>query len=262
MDLELAGKRALVSGGSGGIGRAIVQLLAREGCVVAAVARTESKLRRLEAELTEEGTKILAIPADLSSAEAAEAVYGDVVGKLGGIDILVNCTGATPDVDPLTGPDSAFVDAMSFKYMTYVRLARMAAETMIEQKTGGRIVNVVGVGGLRPMDVHLAGGAANAALMLFTKGFGRVVAAHGILMNAVNPGPVATERLQHLYATMADSTGATVAQARERLVSSVPLGREAAPEEVADLVGFLVSNRSSYIAGQYINIDGGLTDSV
>jgi NAD(P)-dependent dehydrogenase (short-subunit alcohol dehydrogenase family) len=262
MDLQLVGKRALVTGGSGGIGRAVVQLLAREGCDVVAVARNGTKLRGLEEELAKEGLEVRSIPGDLGTVAGIETVYEDALSRLGGIDILVNCSGATPDVDPLAGPDSAFVDAMSLKYMTYVRLVRLAVETMIAEKIDGRIVNVVGVGGLRPMDVHLAGGAANAALLLFTKGFGRVAARHGIRINAVNPGPVATERLQHLYETIAETTGVTIEQARAKLVSAVPLGREASPEEIADLVAFLLSDRSSYIASQFINIDGGLTDSV
>jgi 3-oxoacyl-[acyl-carrier protein] reductase len=262
MDLGLTGRRALVTGASYGIGRAIASGLAAEGCDVAALARSRDKLDGLAEELRPHGRAVVPVAGDLRSAEGVDRAYAEATAALGGIDILVNCTGATPDADPLAGPDEAFVDAMAFKYMSYVRMCRLSAATMTAQGTGGRIVNVVGIGGLQPMPVHLPGGAANAAVLLFTKGFGRVVARDGVLVNAVNPGPVASERLDGIYAAMAAAEGTTADEARRRMVSSVPVGREARAEEVADLVTFLVSDRCRYIAGQYINIDGGLTASI
>jgi NAD(P)-dependent dehydrogenase (short-subunit alcohol dehydrogenase family) len=262
MDLGLAGRRALVTGASYGIGRAIATGLASEGCSLAVLARSRDKLDGLAEELRQHGVAVTPVAGDLSTAEGVDRAYATATGVLGGVDILVNCTGATPDADPVSGPDEAFVDAMAFKYMSYVRMSRLSAATMAAQGSGGRIVNVVGIGGLQPMPIHLPGGAANAALLLFTKGFGRAVARDGILVNAVNPGPVATERLDHLYAAMAAAEGTTPDEARRKMVSGVPVGREAAPEEIADLVTFLVSDRCRYVAGQYINIDGGLTASI
>jgi NAD(P)-dependent dehydrogenase (short-subunit alcohol dehydrogenase family) len=257
MDLGLGGQRALVTGGSDGIGRVIARTLGAEGVHVALCGRDAGKLDAAAGEVEAAGGKAITIQADLRDRAQIERMVADAVAGLGGVDILVNCAGAARRVDPLTGDDDAFVEAMELKYLSYVRSARTVAALMVEQGHG-RIVSVIGAGGVQPMPVHLAGGAANAALILFTKGFGRVLAPMGVLVNAVNPGPVRTARSWAHYEAMAQRDGTTVEQSRTKMLSGTSIGREAEPEEVADLVTFLCSARCSYLVGETVNIDGGL----
>jgi NAD(P)-dependent dehydrogenase (short-subunit alcohol dehydrogenase family) len=253
MDLGLRGRRALVTGSSDGIGRAIAGVLGAEGARVAVSGRDEVKLEAARAEVG----AVAAIAGDLSSLAGVEDLIGRATEALGGIDILVNCAGAARRVDPLNGDDAAFGDAMSLKYMGYVRTSRLVAPQMAE-RGWGRILNIIGVGGVQPFDVHLAGGAANAALILFTKGFGRVMAPSGVLVNALNPGPVLTERARGHYAALAERQGITVDEARLEVLHASPIGREATLAEVADIAAFVVSERASYLAATCVDVDGGL----
>jgi NAD(P)-dependent dehydrogenase (short-subunit alcohol dehydrogenase family) len=253
MDLGLHGRTALVTGSSDGIGLAIARALNAEGARVAVTGRDEIKLDAAKAEVG----AVAAIPCDLSSLDGVQELVRRAIETLGRVDILINCAGAARRVDPLNGDDDAFVEAMGLKYMGYVRASRLVAPHMAE-RGWGRILNIIGVGGVQPFDVHLAGGAANAALILFTKGFGRVMAPSGVLVNALNPGPVLTERARGHYAALAERQGVSVEEARREVLSGSPIGREATLTEIADVAAFIVSERASYLAATCIDVDGGL----
>jgi NAD(P)-dependent dehydrogenase (short-subunit alcohol dehydrogenase family) len=145
---------------------------------------------------------------------------------------------------------------MDLKYMGYVRCVRAVAPHMMGQGWG-RIINIIGTAGKRANPIHLPGGSANAALVLFTKGMGLRLAPHGVLVNAVSPAGVATERLHRLSQAVAERDGVSVEEAWRRMASHSPLGRPARPEEVADAVCFLASERATYFVGTTLWMDGG-----
>ena len=262
MDLGLAGKTALVTGGSAGIGKAAAKALAAEGVDVAIAARDPARLEAAAAEIRQTtGRRVLPVPADMGKLGEIDALVGRVVGELGRLDILVNNAGASKFGDPLEEPMDNFADAMQVKYLGYVHCSRLAAKDML-QRGWGRIVNVIGTGGKQVTPVHLAGGGANAALFLFTKGLALRLAPHGVLVNAVSPAGVVTERLERLIRAVAESRGLSYEQAEREYHKDYPLGRAARPEEVADVVLFLASERASYFVGSNLLMDGGRVTAI
>ena len=261
MDLKLEGKTALVSGGSSGIGKAAARALALEGVNVAIAARNVKRLEEAASEIRG-GVKsrVMPIQADLTDRKQIEAMVDRVVKEFGRLDILVNNAGASRFGDPLTIDAEAFYEAMELKYFGYVFCSRAAAGHMIKQG-GGRIINVLGTGGKQVLPMHIPGGAANAALEIFTKGFAHHVADKGILVNAVSPGGVATERLVKLIQSSAEAHGRTYTEEEADFFWDSPLGRPARPEEVANLIVFLASDCASYFVGSNLFMDGGVLKS-
>jgi NAD(P)-dependent dehydrogenase (short-subunit alcohol dehydrogenase family) len=257
LKLGLEGRRALVTGGSAGIGRAICTALAAEGAQVGVVGRDASRLSEVLSAIREAGGEAVALAVDLRHGDGVRDLIGELQARWGGIDILINCAGAAPHVDPLEATDEQFIDAMTLKYHGYVRTCRAVAPIMIQQRSG-RMLNIIGVGGVQPMSVHLPGGSANAALILFTKGFGRLLAPHNVLVNGLSPGAVRSQRSTQHYQAMAEREGISAEEARRSVLRSCPLGREAEPEEIADFAAFIVSDRCRYLVGETINLDGGL----
>jgi 3-oxoacyl-[acyl-carrier protein] reductase len=254
MELGLNGRYALVTGGSAGIGRACALALAHEGVDVAICARDAARLEETAAAIRQQtGRRALAVPADLTRPEHITALVDRVVREFGRVDILVNNAGASRFGNPLELDDNAWVAAMELKYFGYVRCARAVAPQMIH-RGWGRIINIIGTAARRANPLHLPGGSANAALVLFTKGFGIELARHGVLVNAVSPAGVATERLDRLVKAAAERDGIDVQEARRRMSANSPLGR---PAEVADAVCFLASERAGYFVGTTFWMDGG-----
>lgn len=257
MDLELNAKHVLITGGSKGIGLASARAFLREGAAVSLVARDAERLafarKTLLAEFPQSAVGIQA--ADLQSAAAAVDAIDQAQAQLGAIDILVNSAGAARRTPPDELTPQHWREAMDAKYFTYIHaidplVRRMAA------RGAGVIVNVVGMGGKTPTSTHLAGGAANAALMLVTAGLASVYGPHGVRVNAVNPSSTLTDRLQEGMDAEARMRGLSSAEVQQRLTARMPLGRLAAPEEIADVVVFLGSARANYISGAIISMDG------
>jgi len=260
MDLLIKGRRALVTGASLGIGRAVAEELAREGCDVALVARTEATLQEAAAEIAR-GTnrRVVAIPADASEEQGIARAAETAVTALGGpIDILVNNAGSTPE-DGIERLDFAkWQYSVALKQFGYARFIQAVLPAMRAQKWG-RIVNVIGRSGHQPRPVYLAGGAVNAGLLSFTKGLAEDCARDNVLVTGVNPGPIDTPRWQALREAAGRTRGVTAAQFDGRAIAGVPLGRLGRSEEVAAVVVFLCSERASYVTGEIVNIDGGGT---
>src|SRR6201999_4166081 len=172
---------------------------------------------------------------------------------LGPIDILVNSAGAARRYDPETLDADAFKAAMDAKYFPYIYpqqevLRRMVARVKSgETSEPGTIVNIIGMGGKYASDIHIAGGAANAALMLATVGLAHYHARYGIRINAINPGSTLTERVEEALKLEASREGIETAEALAKGEARVPLGRFAKPEEIADVALFLASHRASYV---------------
>ncbi len=262
MDLKLKGKTALVTGGSEGIGKAIALGLAREGVSVAICARRPGPLEATAREIEgATGSKVVAIPADLTRDADAKAFVEKAHESLGRIDILVNNAGSAPGgvIEHLSEDDWA--QALQLKFMGYVRCLRYALPIMVKQG-GGRVVNLIGNDGVKPSYWEIAPGAANAAGQNLTLSLAGQYARHGISFAAVNPGPVRTERWAGLVGAMARDMKLTYEEADKLAPSSIPMGRIAETEEVADLVVFLASPRAHYVNGTMIEIDGGQEKSL
>jgi 3-oxoacyl-[acyl-carrier protein] reductase len=260
VDLLIKGRRALVTGASLGIGRAVAEELAREGCDVAMVARTEDTLRRAADEIARSSNRrVIAVPADASVAEEVVSAVENATQALGGpIDILVNNAGSTPE-DGIDHVDFAkWQYSISLKQFGYARFAQLVLPAMRAQKWG-RIVNIIGRSGHQPRPVYLAGGAVNAGLLNFTKALAEECAKDNILVTGVNPGPIDTPRWRNLREAAGRTRGVTADQHDGRAIAGVPLGRIGTSEEVAAVVLFLCSERASFVTGEIINVDGGGT---
>ena len=257
MDLRLQGKTALVTGGSAGIGKGIARGLAQEGCHVAICARRPALLEATAAEIRQAtGRQIEAIPADLTHPADAERFVHTAARALGRIDILVNNAGAAPGgtLDFLT--EEHWTAALQLKFMGYVRCTRHTLPYMIQQG-GGRVVNLIGNDGVKPSYWEIAPGAANAAVQNLTLALAAQYGRYNISFCAVNPGPVRTERWTGLVQAMARDMQLSMEEADQLAPRSIPLGRIAEVDEVADLVVYLCSPRAHFINGTMIEIDGG-----
>jgi 3-oxoacyl-[acyl-carrier protein] reductase len=262
MDLELTDRTALVTGGSKGIGRAVARALAAEGARVAVCARDKRTLENAAAEIREATAReVVAIAADLSKLPEIERVVATARERLGRIDVLVNNAGAIRGGGFLEIPDAQWSEDWSLKLLGYIRMAR-AVFPLMQAQGGGRIINVVGAAARNPTATYLTGGAANAALVNFTKGLADLGAPHQILVTAVSPAATATDRWESLMHQQARAAGKTVEALRAEALAPYKLGRMARPEDVADLVTFLASARASFLTGICITVDGGATRGV
>jgi 3-oxoacyl-[acyl-carrier protein] reductase len=262
MELELRGKTALVTGASKGIGHAVALGLAREGARVALCARDATALERVAKDIAgATNTDVVAVPGDLSRETEVTRVAQHAHERLGRLDILVNNAGAIRGGDFLQIPDAQWVHDWDLKLLGYIRMARAVFPTMRAQG-GGRIVNVVGAAARNPTAAYLPGGAANAALVNFTKGLADLGGPDNVLVTAVSPAATRTERWDSLIAERAKTLGRPADQLHKEAVAAYPLGRIASPEDIADLVCFLVSARAAFITGICITVDGGATRGV
>lgn len=252
MNLELAGKIAVVTGGSKGIGRATALTLAAEGAAVIVCARGKEALDETVALARQtEGARVVPVAADLTNHDDIRRVVKRCIDEFGRIDILVNNAGsARPGEFQKISDDDWHAD-FELKFFGYVRMAREVMPLMAANRAG-TIVNVIGTGGLRPSAGYMVGGAANAALNHFTKALADEGAKHRVRVVGVNPGPILTERLR-LFSERA-AQGRDIKEVYSRMT---PLGRPGEAQEVADLIVFLASPRAAFIHGANITIDGG-----
>ncbi|GGL22038.1 short-chain dehydrogenase [Sphaerisporangium melleum] len=247
MDLNLRGKRALVTGASKGIGAATAEVLAEEGCHVHLAARDASALEDLVGRLRAAyGIEAHAHPVDLRRAED----LADLASGVPDLDILVNNAGDIPGGALDAVDRESWRHAWELKVFGYIDLTRLVYARMKAQGHGV-IVNNIGMAGERVDSGYIAGSSGNAALMAFTRALGGRSLRDGVRVVGVNPGPVATDRIRALLDGAARSGADPMA--------AFPAGRAAAPREVADLIAFLASARSSYTSGVVVTIDGGLS---
>jgi len=239
MNLDLGGKRVLVTGGSEGIGLACARAFANEGCEVLTVARRPS-------------TDSLTLSLDLTLQGAPQRL----LDWAGDIDILVNNAGAIPGGDLFAVDEAAWRRGWELKVFGYINLSRLAYARM-KIRGGGVIVNVIGHTGEKVDASYIAGSTANAGLIAFTRALGGVSMRDGIRVVGVSPGPVATDRLNAVYRARAASLLGDPQRSSE-LMTDLPLGRPAHPAEIAETVVFFASPRSAYTSGCVLTIDGGL----
>ncbi|HZM34441.1 MAG TPA: SDR family oxidoreductase [Burkholderiales bacterium] len=255
MDLGLAGRCALVTGGSMGIGKAAALALAAEGCRVAIAARGAPALTEAAAEI---GHETLAVQADCTRPEDIRRMVEETLARMGRIDILVNSIGAAKSGDFLDLSDDDWRESLELKLYGIVRSCREVVPHM-RRCRWGRIVNVIGHRGRQPDTQAMPAGVANAGLINFTKALADDVVRYGILVNGVSPCPMETRRLDYMVRAKAQMTGVSESEARDEFLRDIPIGRFALPEEIAPLIAFLASERNSYVTGVTIAIDGGAT---
>ncbi|MFC4276396.1 SDR family oxidoreductase [Achromobacter aloeverae] len=264
MDLELKGKVAVVTGGSKGIGHAVARAYLAEGASVAIIARGQAGLDAAVSELAplaQHGARIVAIAADLTDAAQAERAVAQAEAELGPIDILVNSAGAARRYDPDTLDAEKWQAAMNAKFFPYVYTQDAVLKRMRTRQRGS-VVNIIGNGGKQPSVTHVAGGSANAALMLSTLGLAQHYAKQGIRINAINPGSTYTGRVDQALDVDSKRLGVSKEQVLQDSQSRIPLGRYGKPEEVADVALFLSSARASYVVGVIVPMTGGMTPTV
>ncbi|MGH7331843.1 MAG: SDR family oxidoreductase [Candidatus Rokuibacteriota bacterium] len=262
METGLRGKIAMVSGASKGIGRAVAEKLAAEGTSLSLCARSEARLRAVAGEIeTKHGVACVACRADLTQAEDIQNWVRATLARFGGVDILVNNAGAAQGGSFLSLADQTWLDSWQLKLFGYIRVAREVFPHLV-RRGGGRIVNVIGIAGVQPMENYMIGGAANAALLNFTKALADEGAPHRILVTGVNPGPIRTERWQGILSRWGAAKGVSPEEAERDILRGVPLRRAGEADEVANLVAFLASDLSGYITGTTIAVDGGMTRTI
>lgn len=261
MDLGLTDKVVLITGGSKGIGLACAKAFLAEGARVAIASRSKVNLVAAERQLKSDGREVVKVAGDLIDAANARRMVAEVEQALGPIDVLVNSAGGAKRTPPEELTPEAWRAAMDAKYFTYVHAIDAVIKGMAGRKRGA-IVNIIGSGGKVASRTHLPGGAANAALMLVTAGLANAYGPHGVRVNAVNPGATLTDRLKAGMEVEARAAGIAADEALKRATERAPLGRLAQPEEIANAVLFLASDRASYITGAMIAMDGAVNPIV
>jgi NAD(P)-dependent dehydrogenase (short-subunit alcohol dehydrogenase family) len=258
MDLELAGKAAIVTGASRGIGRAISAALAREGADVLAVARSEALLQELAEGAGRAGNaRIVPCTADLREAEAISRTVAAAEREFGRLDILVNNAGTTKRGDFFALDEADWREGFVLKFLGYVRLTRAAWPLL--KRARGNVVNIIGIGGRTPGAEFAIGGSVNAGLLAFTKTMAEIGIKDGVRVNAINPGAIETDRLKTRLERYAAAKSVSHEEARRLMPLEAGVERFGRVEEIADAVAFLASPRADYLQGAVIDIDGGAT---
>lgn len=253
MDLRLAGRKAVITGGSKGIGAASAMMLAREGVDVVLVARDAGTLEEAAARIRgAANVSVQTLAADL----ATRGGVATVVDRFGDADILVNNAGAIPGGSIAEIDADRWRQAWDLKVFGYIDMCRAFLERMTARGKGV-IVNVVGMAGEKLDHKYIAGTAGNASLIAMTKALGAGSIDRGVRVLGINPGPVATDRLVTLMRKRA-ADGLGDPERWPELTKAMPLGRAAHPDEIAAAVCFLASDLSSYTTGVMLNIDGGI----
>jgi meso-butanediol dehydrogenase/(S,S)-butanediol dehydrogenase/diacetyl reductase len=254
------GRVALVTGGSKGLGFAVASRLAAEGAAVGILALHESSARASAAEITARGGEAIGMAGDVSAEGDVRGCVETVVAAFGRLDVMVNNAG-TVFVGPVTETPTAEWDRVVAVNLRGVFLGcREAARRMIAQGSGGRILNCSSIGGRRGAPLFGAYAASKAAVIGLTQSLAAELAPHGITVNAYCPGHVTTTPMwEEIDASVARITGVPPGDVRAAAAGEVPVGRSGTAEEIAAVVAFLASAESSFMTGETVVVDGGLT---
>jgi NAD(P)-dependent dehydrogenase (short-subunit alcohol dehydrogenase family) len=254
MDLQLQNKVAIVTGASKGIGRAIAQTLAQEKMRLVVVARSRAPLEELAAPLAD---ACLVQAVDLTNPDAPATIVAETMARFGRLDLLVNNAGSTKRGDFLTLSEDDWAGGFALKFYGAMRLSRAAWPHL--QASSGSIVNIVGIGGRTGQAEFAIGGAVNAALLNLTKVLADRGVKDGVRVNAINPGGIATDRLQTRLETFAMEHHLDLKNAEQQMAKAVGVARFGQPEEIARLVAFLASPQAAFCQGSIVDADGGQT---
>lgn len=254
MDLKLAGKTALITGASKGIGRATANVLAEEGCNVILVARTAADLAAAQAEIARKSN----VRVDVFAADLSDSANVDkIAAAFPAVDILVNNAGAIPGGNLLEIDEARWRAAWNLKVFGYINMCR-AYYGHMKKRQAGVIVNVIGAAAQTRDPDYICGVAGNASLAAFSQSLGSASVRDGVRVVAIHPGPVATDRLVTLMRKKAQDRTGDPENWRD-LVKPLPFGRASTPEEIGAAVAFLASERSGYTSGSVVTIDAGIS---
>jgi NAD(P)-dependent dehydrogenase (short-subunit alcohol dehydrogenase family) len=258
--MSLAGKTAIVTGASKGIGRAIALRLAREGARIVLCARDGAALQQAVEEIEAAGGSASAIALDLRQPENPALLAEFTVARYGAIDIVVNNAGATKrgEFEALTDDDWA--DGFALKFFGSVRLTRAAWPHL--KKSAGSVIFISGIGGRTPGRQFTIGGSVNAALLSFTKAMAEAGLRDGVQVNAVNPGTIRTARFEKRLEAFAEERKIAVSAAERQYVQEENISRVGEPADIAALVAFIAGPEGRFLHGSLIDIDGGATKTI
>ncbi|RID83322.1 SDR family oxidoreductase [Peribacillus asahii] len=247
MDLQLQGKNILITGGSKGIGKAIAQAFVLEGANVAIAARGLESLQKTKEEF---GGSISIFQADILKADEREKLMQSFIEQKGTIDVLINNAGGSNGGKALDTEMDVFYKALELNYFSAVHLSKLAAEYMKTSRSGS-IINITSIFG-RESGGKVTYNNAKSALISFTKSFADEVIAYGIRVNSIAPGSIL-----HETGNWKKRIEENPQQMKEFIQREIPAGRFGTPEEIANVVAFLASDKASWIVGASINVDGG-----
>lgn len=261
MDLQLEGKRALVTGSSSGIGEGIAKALAREGVTVVVHGRREQAAARVAQEITVNGGKAVVALGDLSQDDDARRVAEQSLSTLGGIDILINNSGAFPAHGWMDATASQWVELYNTNVGSMVRLIQLLVPQMKELRWG-RIIQIASTGAVNPGAGMPDYAATKAANITMTVSLSKELANTGITVNTISPGPIYTGGFDVLARELAKSNGwetTDIEEIKQRLLDvwKLPVGKFGTPEDVANLVTFVASPLAGFIDGANLRVDGG-----
>jgi len=262
MDLGLKDKVAIIGGGSKGLGRACAQVLAEEGAKVTICSRTSADLEKAADEIREStGAEVLTYAADLDKLESITGLISATVEKFGGLDILVNNSGGPPLARATDATEEQWETAV---HRSLIFFGRMCRESIphLKARGGGRIINILASTVYNPIPNLALSGATRMGVVAYSKSLADEVGRDGILVNNVCPGSILSERMISNVTSRAKELGISVEEGLAIRAKETALGRAGEPVELANLVAFLASDKSTYITGTTILVDGGLVRSV
>lgn len=256
MDLGLTGKVALVTAASRGLGRAIAEELADEGCRVAICARGEADLEQTAASLRDAGATVLARTCDVSKLESLRALVDETAAELGPVDVLVTNAGGPPAGTFEQHDADTWARAFELTLRSAVELTRLVLPAMRERRWG-RVLNVTSIAVKQPVDGLMLSNSLRAAVTGFARTLANEVATDGVTVNNLLPGFTRTSRVEQLAQSTAEREQVDIDAVYDRWRGQIPMGRIGEPREFAALAAFLASDRASYITGQSVAVDGG-----
>jgi len=260
MDLGIDGRAAIVTGSTRGIGEAVAATLLEEGCSVTVCGRTRDDLEATAADLRERGD-VLAVRADVTDDDDVERLVSETVDAFGGVDVLVNNVGTLGSERPLHEVPIDEWEAVYDANVTGTVRATKAALPHMREQGWGRVVNVASEAATIPDDFKPHYDSSKAAVVNLTKNLSKTYGEEGVLVNAVSPATTLTPLVEELFEERAAAEGKSVEQVRREFIEAdcpnIVFDRLARPEEVADVVAFLASERASYVTGSNYRVDGG-----
>lgn len=260
MELGLKNRVAMVAAASRGLGRAIAETLASEGCKLSICSRSITSIEPVRREIESTGVEALGVGCDVSNASDLERWVEETLIRFGGIDILVTNTGGPPAAPFMKLSEEQWRSGLDSTLMNVVRLCKLVIPNMRE-RGWGRIVNITSLVAKQPLEVLTISSTLRAGLSALTKTLADQVAKDRITVNAVLPGHVLTDRQRELNEIRAMQEGITTEEYSERVTQTIPLRRFGKAQEIGDAVAFLCSERASYITGVSLQVDGGIIRS-
>jgi 3-oxoacyl-[acyl-carrier protein] reductase len=262
MDLELKGKVAIVGGGSKGLGRACADVLAQEGMKVAICSRSQADLDKAAKEIQgASGGDVFAFAGDLDKNETVKELVAATVERFGRLDVMINNSGGPPLARAHNATEEQWATAVQRSLFFFARMSREAIPHLKKQG-GGRIINILASTVYQPIPNLALSGATRMGVVAFAKSLADEVGRDGILVNNVCPGSILSERMLSNVTSRAKELSISVDEALAQRAAETAVGRIGEPKELAYLVAFLASGKSSYITGTTILVDGGLVRSV